>query len=301
MKTAVLLVVLLLGCVGVGYTQVRGRPESTPISQTQKAVNRANDLNRRSTELRNIEKFPNTPPRGRSNFYKTIKPRYRKATKDELRYMAPSDSDLDRYSGYVKAKRRGIIKLATDIGCAKDAKIVVASPKCEGYTMPGAGSAYSFRFGSYRMQHLSDLNLKNNTFQALGVLTHGMLVNLGDIPLDGVGLKTNGLQYITKFKPVRDMAGAAKFAGELTKGVKDRGFSYASILPVKPNSTYVLRSIAYGGIAERKVGGILFNELEFDKRKDVIIAFRVVRFNQDKDVTIIWKRLRSKGSPRIKK
>jgi len=300
MKKLIFLSIILLGLVAVSYSQVRGRPEPTPISRTQKAINRANDLNRRSEQLRNTEKFPVRTNEERRIYQQKIKPLYRKATKDERRFMYPSDNDLANYSGYLKSKRKGIIKLVADVGCAKNSKIVVASPKCEGYTMPGAGSAYSFRFGSYRIHHLSDINLKNNTFQALGVLTHGILVNLGDVPIEGVNLKSNGMKYVTKFKPVRNMAGAAKFANKLTKGVKEGGFLYASVLPVKPNSTYVLRSVAYRGIVERKIGGILFNEFDFDKRKDMIIAFRVVSFSPDKDATIVWKRLKSKGSPRIK-
>ncbi len=83
------------------------------------------------------------------------------------------------------------------------------------------------------------------------------------------------------------------------KGYEKDKFTYASILDVTPDTTYVMRSIAYRGVSARNVNGIVFNELDFDKRKDVVIAFRVVQVNEGKDVTIIWKELDDNKAPKL--
>ena len=307
MKKLVLLSILSFVCVGFVNAQVpvRGRPQATPLSPSQKALLRANDISVRSNQLKNMENHPIKLPRKTLKLYKTnIFPLYRKPTKAERQALIPNEQDLTAYSQFRKGKRKGIIKLVADIGCAKNPKIVVASIDCAKYTMPGSGSAFSFRFGNYRMLRIADLNFKKNTFQALGVLTHGILVNMGDVRLNQVNVNTNGMQFITNFKPVKNMSGAANFASKLTKGIEENGFKYGSVLPVKMNSTYVLRSVAYRGFAWRKVAGIAYNELgRFGdkKRKDVIIAFRVIRFVPNEAVTIVWKQLKSKNSPEIKK
>ncbi|NNE99358.1 MAG: hypothetical protein HKN25_10105 [Pyrinomonadaceae bacterium] len=284
--------------------QVRGRPDSTPKTPLQSAMERSDDLNRRSKVLNNVEKFPVKTENERRVFLKAIKPLYRKLTKEEIALLAPADEDKANAEAFLKQKNTGLVRLVSDKGCARNTRVVEASIDCSRYSMPGAGSAYSFRAERHRIHRLADLNFKRNTFQALGTLTHGIMVNLGDVPLDRIDLSSPGMKYITKLKPARNMAAAGDLATKLTKGIKKDGHTYASILAVKPGNTYVLRSIAYRGVLPVTVGGISYNEidesLDFDKRRDVIIAFRTVRFATNEYVTILWKELRNKKAPKLK-
>ena len=302
MKKLVLLSILSFAFVGfINAQEVCAVPEPTPVPPTQKGIKWANDLGERSDQPKLMG---NHSARVSVNYRKDIHSLYRKPTKSELELLTPDNQDLMVHSSFIKGKRRGVTKLIADIGCASNPKIVVASKGCAKYTMPGAGAAYSFRFGNYRIQRFADLNFRKNTFEALGILIHGMLVNLGDVSLDKVTLQTNGMKFINDFKPVKTISDAARFANKLTRGIDQDGFRYSSILSVKPNSTYVLRSVAYRGSAMRKAGGVVYNELgRFGdkKRKDVIIAFRVIRFSPNEAVTIVWKQLKSKSSPEIKK
>jgi hypothetical protein len=50
----------------------------------------------------------------------------------------------------------------------------------------------------------------------------------------------------------------------------------------------------------RAVQGITYDEFRFDKRRDVTVAFRVIRVHDDGSVTIAWRRLADKKSPSIK-
>ncbi len=302
MKKLLVLIVVLLGSSIGTYSQGMPQPTPQPVytESIRRQINTSSDLNRRSENMRMAENFPIRTEEDRVIFLRGIQPHFRESTDAELEFIAPNSEDREKYASFLKKKNTGLIKLIDDKGCASNKNIVNASPKCEGYTMPGAGSSYSFRFGDYRIFNLSDINYKNNRFESLGVLTHGIMVNLGDVSLEDADLDSKGMNYLVKLKPANDFQKAAEIAQDLTKGIKDDGFTYASILPVAENSTYALRSIAYNGESLKVVEGLLYNEMELDRREDIIVVFRVVRLNPNDNVTILWKELKSKKSPELK-
>ena len=304
MKNLFLITVLILGGAVLAQAQQRGRPDPTPQTtserRTQQSIDRAKDISNRSNSLQLLEKLP-PQVRGNNKFFKeSIRPFYRKTTKEERSLLAPNEEDFTKHRGFLSQKKAGILRLIIDKGCVVNPKVVSAKPHCAKFSMPGAGSAYSFRYYDYRLVHLADLNFRKNTFQALGTLTHGIMVNLGNVSLEDINVKTKGMNFLAKFKPAKDLPKAADIANKLVKGINKDGFKYASVLPVKENMTYALRSVAYKGESLKKVGKIVFNEFELDKRKDIIIAFRVVRFHPNEDVTILWKEIQSRKAPKMK-
>jgi len=86
----------------------------------------------------------------------------------------------------------------------------------------------------------------------------------------------------------------------LAGGVTQDGYTYRRSLPVAGDHTYVLRTVAYQGKVMRSVRGADYNELDFDKRSDVITAFRVARIDDDGTLTIVWNKLSTARSPKIK-
>lgn len=64
--------------------------------------------------------------------------------------------------------------------------------------------------------------------------------------------------------------------------------------------TYGLRSIAYRGEVVQSFQGVLFNELDYDKRRDVIVLFRTVGFDVAGTLIVIWKELRNTESPKLR-
>jgi hypothetical protein len=130
-------------------------------------------------------------------------------------------------------------------------------------------------------------------------LNHGIMLNLGDVPVDSVTEKTEGVAYLAKLKPSKDFAEAADLATRLKKGIREGERTYASVLPTAANSTYVLRSIAYDGEAIRKVGPYAYNEMDLDNRRDVLVVFRVVRIEGD-EATLVWKELDDSRAPKLK-
>lgn len=225
---------------------------------------------------------------------------YRKTNKAELKLLAPNKEDQDKFAGFLRQDNTGLIKLVKDKGCADNPNVVVVTSDCLAYTMPGAGSSYSFRVKDYRIPRLADITFTERAFQSRGNALHGIFAEIGDVPLEQVNLQTKGLGFLVNFKPEADVKKADELDKKMRKGITADGFLYRRAVPVKANTTYILRSIAYRGVYPQAVQRYVYNEFEFDKREDVIVAFRIVRRYDDGAVLILWKRLAQKTSPKLK-
>ena len=298
------MIVLVVPAVAVAQGDTTPYPQATPdplypSQRTEDAARRAEDLNRRSDALKMTQNLPPEVPGKNKEFREMIEPLYRSSNDEERAYLAPDPEDSAAYQTFLRQKDTGIFRLVTDRGCADNVKVDSASADCSRLSMPGAGSGYSFRFGDYRMHHISDIVFRGSNFEALGTLNHGIMVDLGDIPIDGLDETSEGIAYIIGIKASKDFTQAADLAVKLQKGIEKDGRKYSSILPVRENSTYAIRSIAYDGEAIRKVGPYAYNEMDLDKRRDVLIVFRVIRL-RDGDATIIWKEIDNSKAPKLK-
>lgn len=303
MKNLILFLVLIFGGSVLADAQGPGRnPKPTPsmpeMPSQQKRERVQDNITGRSNDLKMVENFPVGNDEGRI-VQQYIVPLYREPSKEERRLLAPSDEDAQKFGEFLRRKNSGLIKLIADKGCDKNPEVVVSSPHCATYAMPGAGASFSFRINDYRNQNLGDLTFTGKSFRSLGALIHGILVNVGDVPLEKVDLQNAAVNYLVKFEPAQDLQKAQEIAEQLRKGIENDDFTYRSHLPAAENTTYVLRAIAYDGVSPRAVKGITYNELEFDKRKDIIVAFRVVRRESEENVTILWKELASKKPPKL--
>ena len=234
-------------------------------------------------------------------FQEAIVPLYRKPSKKELKLIAPDENLAAKYAEFLRQPDTGLIKLINDKGCSENTKIVVATEDCLKYTMPGAGSSYSFRVESYRLPRLSDITLTDSSFQAEGILLHGIFVNIGDVPVEKVSLQTAGMKFLADFAPETDFDKAKDIDAQLSVGIKKDNFIYRRALFAVENTTFALRSVAYGGKSFRALRGVTYNEFDFDKRRDVIVVFRIVQKDAAGNVTILWKQLQRKDSPIIRR
>ena len=294
--------------IGITVSVFAQNPVPTPVPQqtpNQAEIMRQKTLERQEgyNRLRGIREPDREGEvyRRLSNIYSGSTPLYRKTSDKELKLLAPKSEDLEKYSNFLRQPDTGIIKLAADKGCSENTNIVVATPECIAYTMPGAGSSYSFRVKDYRIPNLADITFTQNSFQATGVHLHGIFVEIGDVPMEQVNLQTKGMKFVTDFPAPSDYQKAKELDLQLIDGINTDGFLYRRAVKAEDNMTYVLRSVAYRGKYFRAVNGITYNELELDKRKDVTIAFRIIRHDEDGAVTIIWKQLAIKDSPKIKR
>jgi hypothetical protein len=224
---------------------------------------------------------------------------YRRPGAEESRALAVSETLIREFEAFLAGPDTGIVKLNGDSSCFSSVEVVNVNEKCAPFKMPGAGTAFSFRIDGYRLPRLADLILFNGTFRADAVLQHVAMVELGNIAIADVNLELGGMKYLVELQPTRDGDKFLQYDSELTRGISANGYFYRKGHPVKPDTTYALRSIAYRGSYLRAVDKITYDELDFDRRRDVIVAFRVVETEESGNVTILWKRLRDLEAPKL--
>lgn len=292
-----LFLILFLYCVNA-FTQTAPAPTPTPGGRQTNSIVSDKD---RYDQLHMAEMM--TTPRVQPRTHPLLDSKtgiYRKPSKSEIEILAVSGSLLQQYSDLLAQPNTGIVKLNAESSCMSDAAQIVASEKCAPYRIPGAGTAYSFRTVSYRLPRLADIILLDGNFRTGGIYEQVVIANVGDIPLKDISLESSGMKYLLDLQPVNDVAAFTRYDKELQKGILSNGFLYRTWQPVKENSTFILRSIAYRGEFRRSIDGISYNELDFDKRRDVIVAFRVVDKDPAGNLTILWRALKEREAPKLK-
>ncbi len=228
-----------------------------------------------------------------------IAPLYKKPGAKETAALAPDPSILQRYASLLRQEGTGVIRLAPDAGCIFSERVVNVKDECLKFSFPGAGNSYSFRTEGYRLRHLADLTYVDDKLRMTGIFMHSIAVELGDVPIETASLSTDGIQYLTGFEPSTTAEDVAAIDSNLTKGVKFGDFVYSKEVDPRVDRTYALRAVAYRGKVVRAAGGVRYNELDYDKRRDVIVVFRVVQIEKD-GITLVWRKLADIEPPRIK-
>lgn len=158
--------------------------------------------------------------------------------------------------------------------------------------VPGGGSYYSFGSSEHQSARFADVWLKDGIFHA-GVAGDalGVLTALGDVPLESVTLQNARVAYLAHFAPPVTVAEAERQYARSKIGFNANGHAYGVAAQVRPDTTYVLRSIIYK------------TEDSFNRRRkatDLLVAFRVVRKAEDGSVTLIWRELQRSKPPKLK-
>jgi hypothetical protein len=221
----------------------------------------------------------------------------KKPTKEQKKQLSPSSEDLTVYARFLEQADTGIFRLLPDLKCDENPLVIKADEECL-KAIPES-SFYSFREREHTMKFLSDIRLENNHLVTNGIMAQGILVSLGDVPLENVSLKSEGLAFLNAYSAHTSAAEAQKQFFEIARGVNSGEYEYRKAFPVKVDTTFALRVIAYRGSIYRTFRGYHYDLLEGDERVDLTLAFRVIRKDSDGGVTLLWKELRRRKSPRI--
>lgn len=228
-----------------------------------------------------------------------IGPLYRKPNTKETAALAPDPAFVQQYSSLLRSSGTGIVLLAPDSGCANSDRVVNVSDDCLKFQFPGAGNSFSFRTEGYRLRHLADITYVNDKLRITGIFMHGIAVDLGDVPIETASDSTEGMHFLTSFEPSTSSEDVAVVDANLTRGVKPGTFVYSKELEPAVGRTYAIRAVAYRGKVVRSAGGIRYNELDYDKRRDVTVVFRVLDIG-DHGITLVWRKLADREPPKIK-
>jgi hypothetical protein len=213
----------------------------------------------------------------REELLKQIEAKRAELQKLEKQLLAPAQEDRAAYAEFLKQPDTGLIRLMPrevfDSETYKD--------KQKSVTMRGGGAYYSFTRHTHEYGSGSDLELDSNNF-AVGFAgaAYGMLVNIGNVPLETVTLEHPGARFMAVYESAGDEPRARVEQERFATGVTVDGFSYKTRLPVAVNTTYLLRSIYYS-------------------ESDVVVAFRAVRKDADGSVIVVWKLLKTYSKPQL--
>jgi hypothetical protein len=210
--------------------------------------------------------------------------------------LLPEDAVI--YENFLKLEDTGFVRLHNRDNCNIDPRVLDTSSPCPANVMTRATN-YSFRKKKYAPPIFADIELKTDGFNMTGVNTLGFLNNLGDITLESLTLQNPAIAAIVDFQPPDSANEVQKHFNSLTQGFKVGDFVYKRKLPMRENTVYVMRSIAYDGKVFIKNSRFKFNILDRDKRDDVIFVFRVIRQHEDGSVSLIWRELQRKEAPKL--
>lgn len=222
----------------------------------------------------------------------------KKPNKEQKKQLQPKAEDLAKYSNFLLQPKTGMFRLLPDLGCQDNSLVLKADETC--LSAIPESSFYSFREEEHTSEMLADLRIKSNHFVTDGILTQGILVNLGDVELEKTNINSKGFQFLNAYKPPELSPDATKQANEILRGITFDGYTYRKILPAVENNTYALRVVAYRGSIVRSYRGFRFDLLGGDKRIDITVAFRVIRKETDGSLTLLWRELERKESPKLK-
>lgn len=234
-----------------------------------------------------------------------VSPTIDKDTRDRIETARRIDAaDINLYSEFLRSEKAGMFKLFPDYDCVTK-NVVRTDGNCKDFVM--ASSSFSFRTRGYIHPYYHDLGFNHGEIYNDAFFSQGIIVSVGDVPIESVTPGHAGLKFIYDFRTASDPAEAKKTAAEFSTGVESGGFTYSSRLKPAENTTYALRSVAYDlanslpAVSESTPRDELrFHTLSLDKRGDVIIVFRIVGKGSDGSLTIAWRELDRKEAPKIR-
>jgi hypothetical protein len=164
------------------------------------------------------------------------------------------------------------------VGTASGAPNSPVVPKRSGDAR-GGGAYYSFTHKSHEYGYATELSLEQGQFQ-VGFYgeNYGFLTDIGDVALESVDLNTPAAKSLATYKRAKHEADARLESRRFDQGLTLDGVEVKSRLPMRLNSTYVLRAINYD-------------------EADVLVAFKVVEIDSDGSPLILWKQLKRYSTP----
>ena len=204
----------------------------------------------------------------RDDLLKQIEAKRAELTALQKQIVEPSEADRATYADFLRQPETGLMR--------------ILPRETYGYDvdgMRGGGAYYSFTKRSHEYSNTSDISLEQGQLQSgFAGANYGMLATLGDVPLENVSLEAGPAQILALHTPPTEEPQARVEQRRASAGAVIDGTSYKNRLPLKINSTYVVRSINYSG-------------------SDALVAFRVVRIDNDNSAVIVWKLLKKYPIP----
>ena len=263
-------------------------------SQTTNSLPEEETVEVKKTELKNVEKYEAILTK-RGLWARTLP----KLNDRDKALIAMNADDRKNFADFLDEENSGFVRLHDMANCDDKNYVLNVNNPCP-WDIPGKASSYSFRKRKYQRIYFSDIRVMKAKFEIVGVNLLGFLTELGDVDLDKISLQSNGIKEMLEYQPSSNVNEVEKVYNLAKNGFRFNNFVYKTDSPIKVNTTYALRCIAFDGKIYRKIDGIRVNLLSDDKRSDITVAFRVIRKYEDGSYGMLWKELQKKSAPKLK-
>ncbi len=279
----------------------RARQERERYEQQRRIREQEEKMRREGKERqRSLEEW------NREKIIQSRRPEYKPLSEEDLKKikaaLAPNSEDSAQYKDFLQQAKTGLFRLMPNRDCSQK-YIVSANEDCQNSTF--AGEFYSFRAKNYNSDFF-DLTFKDGELISKGFLAQGILVSLGDVPLENLLPTSNGVKFLFDFEPQTENKAVKKQFAEIAFGINFDGYKYTKSEKALLNTTYALRVVAYRpdnkvrfGKNEMNAQDLKFFQSKGDKRTDLTLAFRIVRKDADGSLSILWKELNRQEAPKI--
>lgn len=194
----------------------------------------------------------------------------------EQKILAVADTDRADFAAFLSEPQTGIFRLLPR-------EVYMGNTK-RGLAHPGGGALYSFVHSSHAPEPVGyDIQLSQGDLSVgFAGADYGMILNLGDIPLDQVVSEHAAVRALLDYRPATAEADARTAYKTLWQGMDLSGVVFKSRLPAKVSNTYLLRSISF-------------------EDSDIAVAFRVTRKDTDGSLIIVYKVLKRFPVPKLQR
>jgi hypothetical protein len=213
----------------------------------------------------------------REDILKDIETKRAELSALEKLFLSPSEEDRSAYAEFLRMPDTGLVRILPretyDSEVYKDNKKTIS--------FRGGGAYYSFTARSHDYNAPSDIGLERGQLTSgFAGANYGMLIDLGEVPIENVSLETAGAQALAMHTAATEEPQARVEQQRASSGTTIEGGTYKRHLPLKLNSTYVVRSIIY-------------------RASDALVVFKVVRVDTDGSAILVWKLLKKYPVPNL--
>ena len=216
-----------------------------------------------------------TQTQSRDDVIKEIEAKRAELAALEKKVLAVADTDREEFAAFLSQPQTGIIRLLP--------REIYDGNKKRGLAINGGGAFYSFALSTHEYGQGSDICLEQGDLSGgFAGADYGMLLNLGDVPLDQVNSENMAVRALLEYMPTSAEPDARKAQRALWQGMDLSGAIFKKRLPAKVSNTYLLRSVVFD-------------------RYDIAVAFRVTRKDTDGSLILLFKVLKTFPKPELER
>lgn len=293
-------------CSWIFAATVSGQVLSPDEQQRRNEQQQREAIERRDKIFKDLDIKASAP-----GFRRKLTPEQKALRRDSKKYakkleelQAAPASYHEKFAALLAAdKKMNLVRLFPDKGCDIMKKKVVSvenSERCaEVIPVAGGGAYYSFKeksnyfFYAYGadLYFTEDKFYGGSAFPMGNSFNEGIISEIGDVALETLDLESEPFKFLVENDPKPNLIEMKKFGLKLQMGITSGEFLYSTAAPLKLNSVYVLRSVAYKPFLAVTRQRRAMLDIK-GTNKDIFVAFKAVGRENDGSVILLWKQLK---------